>query len=131
MATIDTRLVVTRADGTTQITLPYPQEYTPDIYDVDAATTGRNAAGTMIRDRVARKHKFNCKWAALTHDDLTLLLQATQDSAFWLTAPDIFTGTRKTFKVYVGDRSAPVYWYPSYNTDTWMYASLSMNFIEL
>ena len=129
MATIDTRLVVTRADGTTQITLPYPQEYTPDIYDVDAATTGRTAAGTMVRDREGRKNKL--KWAALTHDDLTLLLQATQDSAFWLTALDIFTGTRKTFKVYVGDRSAPVYWYPSYNTDTWMYASLSMNFIEL
>lgn len=130
MATISTSLVVTRDNGTV-VTLPYPQEYTPDIYDVDAATTGRNAAGTMIRDRVARKHKFNCKWAALSHDQLTLLLQATQDSAFNLTAVDIFTGTRTTFRVYVGDRSAPVYWYPSSNTNTWMYAALTMNFIEL
>lgn len=130
MATINTSLVVTRDNGTV-VTLPYPQEYTPDIYDVDAATTGRNAAGTMIRDRVARKHKFNCKWAALTHDQLTLLLQATQDSAFNLTAVDIFTGTRATFRVYVGDRSAPVYWYPSSNTNTWMYAALTMNFIEM
>ena len=130
MATIDTSLVVTRDNGTV-VTLPYPQEYTPDIYDVDAATTGRNAAGTMIRDRVARKHKFNCKWAALNHSQLTALLQATQDSAFNLTAVDIFTGTRATFRVYVGDRSAPVYWYPSSNTDTWMYAALTMNFIEM
>lgn len=130
MATIDTSLVVTRANGSV-ITLPYPQEYTPDIYDVDAATTGRNAAGTMIRDRVARKHKWSCKWAALTHTQLTTLLQATQDSAFTLTAVDIFTGTRQSFRVYVGDRSAPVYWYPSNNTNSWMYASLSMNFIEL
>lgn len=129
MATINTSLVVTRANGSV-ITLPYPQEYTPDIYDVDAATTGRNAAGTMIRDRVARKHKFNCKWAALTHDQLTLLLQATQDASFTLTAVDIFTGTRKNFRVYVGDRSAPVYWYPTNNTNTWMYAELTMNFIE-
>lgn len=130
MATIDTSLVVTRDNGTV-VTLPYPQEYTPDIYDVDASTTGRNAAGTMIRDRVARKHKFNCKWAALTHEQLTLLLQATQDSSFNLTAVDIFTGTRKTFRVYVGDRSAPVYWYPTSDTSSWMYATLSMNFIEL
>lgn len=130
MATIDTSLVVTRDNGAVVI-LPYPQEYTPDIYDVDASTTGRNAAGTMIRDRVARKHKFNCKWAALTHEQLTLLLQATQDSSFNLTAVDIFTGTRKTFRVYVGDRSAPVYWYPTSDTSSWMYATLSMNFIEL
>lgn len=130
MATINTALVVTR-DNSSTYTLPYPQEYTPDIYDVDASTTGRNAAGTMIRDRVARKHKFNCKWAALSHTDLTTLLQATQDAAFNLTAVDIFTGTRQTFRVYVGDRTAPVYWYPTTNTDTWMYASLSMNFIEL
>lgn len=130
MATINTSLVVTRDNGTV-VTLPYPQEYTPDIYDVDAATTGRNAAGTMIRDRVARKHKWSCKWAALSHDQLTLLLQATQDSAFNLTAVDIFTGTRATFRVYVGDRSAPVYWYPSSNTNTWMYAALTMNFIEM
>lgn len=130
MATINTSLVVTRDNGTT-VTLPYPQEYTPDIYDVDAATTGRNAAGTMIRDRVARKHKFSCKWSALSHDQLTLLLQSTQDASFNLTAVDIFTGTRQTFRVYVGDRSAPVYWYPSNNTSTWMYATLSMNFIEM
>ena len=130
MATINTALVVTKGNGTT-ITLPYPQEYTPDIYDVDASTTGRNAAGTMIRDRVARKHKFNCVWAALSADDLTTILSATTEVKFRLTAVDILDGTRKTFWVYVGDRSAPVYWYPSTDNKTWMYTSLSMNFIEL
>lgn len=130
MATINTALVVTKGDNST-VTLPYPQEYTPDIYDVDASTTGRNAAGTMVRDRVARKHKFNCKWAALSASDLTTILQATQEVSFRLTAVDILDGTRKTFRVYVGDRSAPVYWYPSTDNKTWMYASLSMNFIEL
>ena len=130
MATINTQFTVTKAGGTS-VTLPYPQEYTPDLYDVDASTTGRNAAGTMIRDRVARKHKFNCKWAALSHNDLKTILQATEDVSFTLTVPDIYTGTRKAFTVYVGDRSAPIYWYPSTDTDTWMYASLSMNFIEM
>lgn len=130
MATINTQFVVTKRDGTS-VTLPYPQEYTPDIYDVDASTTGRNAAGMMIRDRVARKHKFNCRWGPLTHQQLTTILQATSDVSFTLTVPDIFTGTRKSFTVYVGDRSAPVYWYPSNNTDSWMYTELSMNFIEM
>lgn len=130
MATIDTHLVVTKRDGTV-VTLPYPQEYTPSIQDVDASTTGRNAAGMMIRDRVAVKRKWTCKWAALSQTDLQTLLNATTDVSFTLTVPDIQSGTRKSYTVYVGDRSAPVYWYPSSNTNTWMYTSLSMNFIEM
>ena len=130
MATVQTKLTVTKQNGTT-VDLPYPQEYTPDIYDVDAATTGRNAAGTMIRDRVAVKHKFNCKWVGLSQTELTTLLNAVTDASFTLSAVDIRTGSRANFTVYVGDRSAPVYWYPSTNSNTWMYASLSMNFIEL
>lgn len=130
MATISTSFVVTKANGTT-VTLPYPQEYTQDLYDIDAATTGRNAAGTMMRDRVARKHKFNCKWSALSAADLQTILQATEDTSFQLTVPDMFTNERRAFRVYVGDRSAPIYWYPSTDNTTWMYESLSMNFIEM
>lgn len=130
MANISTLFTVTKADGTV-VNLPYPQEYTQDLYDVDAATTGRNAAGTMIRDRVARKQKFNCKWAALTAAQLQTILQACEDVSFQLTVPDIYTGARKTFNVYVGDRSAPIYWYPSNDNTTWMYTSLTMNFIEM
>lgn len=130
MATVNTDFVVTKGNGTT-VTLPYPQEYTFDVYDVDAATTGRNAAGTMMRDRVAIKHKFNCKWAALSQSDLQTILSACSESSFLLTLPNPQTGTRSSFRVYVGDRSAPIYWYPSTNTTSWMYRSLSMNFIEM
>lgn len=130
MATVTTELVVTKGNNNT-VTLPYPQEYTPDIYDVDAATTGRNAAGTMIRDRVAIKRKFNCKWAALTQTQLTTILNATEEASFRLTVVDPKSATRQTYWVYVGDRSMPVYWYPSSDTTSWMYASLSMNFIEM
>lgn len=130
MATVTTTLVVTKSGGTT-VTLPYPQEYTLDIYDIDAPSTGRNAAGNMVRDRVTRKRKFNCKWAALTQAQLNTILQAVQDVSFTLTTIDMETGTRQSYTVYVGDRSAPVYWYPSTNNTTWMYASLSMNFIEM
>ncbi len=130
MATVSTELVVTKNNGTV-VTLPYPQEYTPAIYDVDASTTGRNAAGTMIRDRVAVKRKFSCKWAALSQADLQTILGACTDSSFRLTAVDPLTGTRQTYRVYVGDRTMPVYWYPSSDTKSWMYTDLSMNFIEL
>lgn len=130
MATVATTLIVTKQNGTT-VTLPYPQEYTPSIQDVDAATTGRNAAGTMIRDRVAVKRKFSCVWAALTQTQLQTILQAVTDVSFGLTVVDPLTATRQTYQVYVGDRSMPVYWYPSTNSATWMYASLSMNFIEM
>lgn len=130
MAVVNTALVVTKGDSST-VTLPYPQEYTPSIQDVDASTTGRNAAGTMIRDRVAVKRKFSCKWAALSQADLKKILDACEESSFQLTAVDPKSGTRQTYRVYVGDRTAPVYWYPSTTDTTWLYASLSMNFIEM
>ena len=130
MATVQTKLTVTKRNGTV-VDLPYPQEYTPSIQDVDASTTGRNAAGMMIRDRVAVKRKFSCKWAALSQADLTTILSACTDPSFTLTAVDPMTGTRQNYTVYVGDRSTPVYWYPTTNTASWMYTSLSMNFIEM
>ena len=130
MATVATKLTVTKQNGTV-VDLPYPQEYTPSIQDVDASTTGRNAAGTMIRDRVAVKRKFSCKWAALSQADLKTILSACTDSSFTLTCVDPLTGTRQSYTVYVGDRTMPVYWYPSTNDKTWLYTSLTMNFIEL
>ena len=130
MANQMTELVVMKADYST-VMLPYPQEVTSAIYDIDASTTGRNAAGLMIRDRVAVKRKFSCKWAALSQSDLTKILTACEDARFWIWFIDPKTGLRTKYWVYVGDRTVSVYWYPSYDQDTWMYASLSMNFIEL
>lgn len=121
---------ITRNNGTV-IVLPYPQEYTPDIYDVDASTTGRNAAGTMIRDRVARKHKFNYKFAALTQAEVTEILGAVQDVSFTLTTASPETGAKTNYRVYCGDRSMPVYWMPTSNNSSWMYSTLSVNLIEM
>ena len=121
---------ITRNNGTV-IVLPYPQEYTPDIYDVDASTTGRNAAGTMIRDRVARKHKFNYKFAALTQAEVTEILGAVQDVSFTLTTASPETGAKTNYTVYCGDRSMPVYWMPTSNNSSWMYSTLSVNLIEM
>ena len=121
---------ITRNNGTV-IVLPYPQEYTPEIYDVDAATTGRNAAGTMIRDRVARKHKFNYKFPPLSQADATEILNAVQDVSFTLTTASPETGAKTNYRVYVGDRSLPVYWMPTHDNASWLYSSLSLNLIEM
>ena len=121
---------ITRNNGTV-IVLPYPQEYTPEIYDVDASTTGRNAAGTMIRDRVARKHKFNYKFPPLSRADATEILGAVQDVSFTLTTASPETGAKTNYRVYVGDRSLPVYWMPTHDNASWLYSSLSLNLIEM
>lgn len=121
---------ITKSNGTV-VVLPYPQEYTPEIYDVDAATTGRNAAGTMIRDRVARKHKFNYKWAALSQSELSEILDAIQGVGFTLTTADPETGAKTNYTVYPGNRSMPVYWYPTPQSTSWMYQTLAANLIEM
>lgn len=121
---------ITRNNGSITV-LPYPQEYTPEIYDVDAATTGRNAAGTMIRDRVARKHKFNYKFPPLSQADATEILAAVQDASFTLTTASPETGAKTNYTVYVGDRSLPVYWMPNHDNASWLYSSLSLNLIEM
>ena len=121
---------ITRDNGNV-IVLPYPQEYTPDIYDVDASTTGRNAAGTMIRDRVAVKHKFNYKFPPLSQADATEILNAVRDSSFTLTTASPETGAKTNYRVYVGDRSLPVYWMPNHNMNSWLYETLTLNLIEM
>ena len=121
---------ITRNNGNI-IVLPYPQEYTPEIYDVDASTTGRNAAGTMVRDRVARKHKFNYKFPPLGQADATEILNAVQDSSFTLTTASPETGAKTNYRVYVGDRSLPVYWMPNHNQNSWLYETLTLNLIEM
>ena len=121
---------ITRNNGNV-IVLPYPKEYTPDIYDVDASTTGRNAAGTMIRDRVAVKHKFNYKFPPLSQADATEILNAVRDSSFTLTTASPETGAKTNYRVYVGDRSLPVYWMPNHNQNSWLYETLTLNLIEM
>lgn len=121
---------ITRNNGSV-IVLPYPKEYTPEIHDVDAATTGRNAAGTMIRDRVAIKHKFNYVFPPLSQADATELLAATKDASFTLTTASPETGAKTNYRVYAGDKSLPVYWMPNHDTASWLYSSVSVNLIEM
>lgn len=111
--------------------LPDPAKggLTVDISDVDASSSGRNQFGDMIRDRVATKTKVSCSFPPLPPAEMSILLNAIQAEEFYLEYPDPFTGTRKTILVYVGDRSAPLYW--ALEDGTWLWESLSVNFIEV
>lgn len=96
--------------------------------DIDSADSGRNAEGTMLRDRVATKIKLTCKWNALTPAEISNILNAVDAPSFSLTYPDAKAGTSQTKTFYVGDRTSPMY---HYNNGAELWEGLSANFIEL
>lgn len=107
------------------VTVVAPKSFKVTISDVDGET-GRNAAGYMLRDRVAVKRKLECEWGLLSQADMSTLLQAVKSEFFTVQYPDPERGlTSGTF--YVGDRSAPAYSWVN-NLKPW--SGLSMNFVE-
>lgn len=107
------------------VVVPTPKAMSISINDIDAET-GRNANGTIVRDRVAVKRKIECEWGMLTQDEMQTLLNAVTPVFFSVKYIDPQTGiTTKT--MYVGDRTAPVY---NFNSKFKPWSSLKMNFIE-
>lgn len=92
------------------------------LQDVSAADSGRDASGTMIKNRVAQKRKLEFEfngwdWQQVSNllkivsgvnFDGSLLPNNTGDY-FSVTYPDMLTGTMETRTFYVGDRECPVY----------------------
>lgn len=108
------------------VTIATPKEFSVEITDVDGSS-GRNAKGEMIRDRIAVKRKLNCSWGPLTNAQMSTLLQAVSSVFFTVTYPDPQTGTNQTKTFYVGDRTAPMLIYKN-NVPLW--EGLDMNFVE-
>lgn len=107
------------------VVVPTPKSMSISINDIDAET-GRNANGTIVRDRVAVKRKIECEWGMLTQDEMQKLLNAVTPVFFSVKFIDPQIGeTTKT--MYVGDRTAPVY---NFNSKFKLWSSLKMNFIE-
>ena len=99
------------------------------IQDIDSDSSGRNANGEMIRDRVATKVKVSCSWSALTNEEIRLLLNAMSSEFFRLEYPDALMGGMGSGTFYVGDRTAPLYtWNEKENK--YMWSNLEANFIE-
>lgn len=80
------------------------------VQDIDSAETGRNQEGTMMRERVATKIKWQFTFPPLNRAMCSAILNAIADVTFELEYPDPFSPTEMATKTcYVGDRTAPAY----------------------
>jgi hypothetical protein len=92
--------------------VPDPSEFTWTLTDLSSDNSGRNAAGSMMKDRIAQKVKLACKWPFLTQAQAASLLQAVNATIFFTaTYPDPMAGVTATNTFYVGDRTTPLFSY--------------------
>lgn len=105
--------------------LTIPKSFSVDVSDLDGESY-RNAAGELIRDRIAVKRKLSCEWGPLTQAQISAILSTVTDVFFTVTYPDPILGeTSGTF--YVGDRSTPMY---RNINGAILWEGLKMNFIQ-
>ena len=101
------------------------------MQDIDSASAGRSANGTMIRDRVAggasAKRKLEVKWPPVRPAEAAKILQAIGGNFIAIRYPDPYTGSERTGTFYAGDRSVPAY-------SIWdgepLWENISVNFVE-
>lgn len=106
-----------------------PQEFSVGIQSIDADSSGRNAAGQMVRDVVAEKVKLQVKWGALSALEMSIILKNIRTNFFPIHYFDPLQNGMTTKIFYCGDRTALVYsWHEQ--LDRCMWESLSVNFIE-
>lgn len=90
--------------------LPEPAGATFSVQDIDSSETGRSQTGTMIRDRVAVKIKWQLTFPPLSRTMVANLLNALSSTDFQFTYPDPLSATGTATKTcYVGDRIAHAY----------------------
>lgn len=114
------------------ISVKAPSALKVTLQDIDSDDTNRTLNGDIVRDRVVggadAKRKVECSWKSLTSKETSVLLQAMDDVAFNVTYPDPYTGTERTMKAYVGDRSLPIYIKRADGSYIW--ESMTANFVE-
>lgn len=112
------------------VEIPEPQEMKVTVYDLDLESgTGRNQAGQMMRDRVAIKEKIEMKFPPMYKPDYQTVLGMVKDASFNVTYYSPHYATIRTATMYVGDRSANLYYMQDGN-DNDLYTDISFNFIE-
>ena len=84
------------------VDLPTPSDYGVGIQDLSKAE--RNAAGTMIIERIATKRKLELSWAYLSRTDLAQILNAVSPTFFTVQYVDPQDNANKTGTFYAGDR---------------------------
>lgn len=118
----------TSADSTKAIT-PDPSSLEYGLQDVSASDAGRvmDASATMYKQRICQKRKLKLKWSGLTAADTSKILRAVNPEYFYVRFWDALDGQMETRCFYVGDRTAPLFYYW---VDGIRYESLSFDLIE-
>ena len=86
------------------IDAPSPSALTVSLEDVSAAVE-RSAAGLAVRDYAGAKRKLKLRWAHLTGEQLSALLQAVDAAFFDARYPDPVTGAAATVRCWCAARS--------------------------
>lgn len=82
---------------------------TPDTFQVsinDIVKAERNAAGSMVIDRIATKRKLVMSWTYFSAAEMETLLAAVSEIFFEVSYPDPATGAERTGTFYAGDKTA-------------------------
>jgi hypothetical protein len=86
------------------VDLPAPASYNVTITDI--TKNDRNAAGTMIIERIATKRAIQLGWNYLSGDDYSNVLNAVTNVFFTVTYFDPQNNTNQTGTFYCSDRQA-------------------------
>ncbi|MGN0546878.1 MAG: DUF6711 family protein [Acutalibacteraceae bacterium] len=117
-----------KLDGTTLPEIAH-EGATFSIQDIDSSNSGRNAYGSMIRDRVAVKVKWQLSFPPMSQAKLSALLKAVSSESFQFTYPDPTSSSGVITKnCYVGDRTAPLY---SLIDGVMLWKNVSFGIVEL
>lgn len=110
-------------------TPPVPKSLSVTRYDLDSQGY-RAADGTLIRNKIAEKMKFELEFAPMSKGELQSLLSMLDSDKFTVTYEDIIDGTIKSGYFYHGDLSVKPYWIKNEaNTDV-IEDTFSINLIE-
>ena len=69
------------------VAIATPKIYEATVSDLDGESN-RNAAGQLIRDRIAVKRKLNLEWGPLSQSEIAPILNAVSGVFFTVTFPD-------------------------------------------
>lgn len=92
---------------------------------------GRNANGAVVGQRVGRdQYKIDAlEWPVLTADQWSTILRLLEAFFVHVTFVDPVTNSRKTVKMYCGDRTAQPYWVDATGKPT-HYINCKVNLID-
>lgn len=85
--------------------MPYLQDFSVTIEDLDSDSTVRNAEGTLSRDRVAVKQKIALIFKALSEEELSIVLSAVAPVSIDVKYTNPSTNSTRTGEFYVGPRN--------------------------